>query len=450
MAETDLGADGGAAQKKASLWQAILTWAHIGILSFGGPTAQIALMHRVIVDERKWLSEKQFLNALGFCMLLPGPEAMQLATYAGWRLHGVIGGLATGLLFVIPGAFVVLALAMIYATYGNVPFVEAVFLGIKAAVFIIVIEALLRISRRALKQFEYWLIAALSFVAIFFLALPFPLIIFLAAFWGFIRLADQTEDQASVAAAHSIRKGLGGTLAIIVLWLTIWFAPLAAIALIFGQGHVLTDLSLFFSKLAVVTFGGAYALLAYIGQDVVVHYKWLTAGQMMDGLGLAETTPGPLILVNEFVGYMAAYQHGGEPAWTMGIAGAGVALWATFAPCFLWIFAGAPYIDWINAQPRLKGALSAITAAVVGVIFNLAIWFGLHVFFAIVTRQTVGIFTFWLPDVTTLNWQVAGLAVVSGYFLLIRKWGIAPVLGIAAALAIGLIYSSDIYAALFM
>ena len=402
-------------------------------------------MHRIIVHERKWLSENQFLNALGFCMLLPGPEAMQLATYSGWRLHGIAGGLAAGLLFVIPGALVVLALATIYAAYGNVPFVEAIFWGIKAAVFVIVIEALLKISKRALKQFEYWLIAAVSFVAIFFLALPFPLIIFLAAVWGFIRLADGTSDVETIKAEHSGRRSLGRTLSTIVLWLTIWLAPLVAIATIFGREHVLTDLGLFFSKLAVVTFGGAYALLAYMGQDVVVNYQWLTAGQMMDGLGLAETTPGPLILVNEFVGYMAAYQHGGQPAWAMGLAGAGVALWATFAPCFLWIFSGAPFIDWINAQPRLKGALSAITAAVVGVILNLALWFGLHVFFGSVEQYVIGPIKLWIPDLTTLNLQVAGLAGVSGYLLLISKWGIAAVLAAASFLALGIRYAPDLH-----
>ncbi len=446
MIETDKKTGSGKAAQQSSLWQTFLLWARIGILSFGGPTAQIALIHRVIVDERKWLSEQQFLNALGFCMLLPGPEAMQLATYVGWRLHGVIGGLIAGLLFVIPGALVVLALAMIYAAFGNVSFVEAVFLGIKAAVIVIVIEALLKISKRALKQFEYWLIAALSFVAIFFLALPFPLIVFMAAAWGFIRLADSSSDSEQVTAEHFSGRSFGSTLATIVLWLAIWLLPLATVAAVFGQGHVLTDLGLFFSKLAIVTFGGAYAVLTYIVQDAVVHYGWLETSQMMDGLGLAETTPGPLILVSEFVGYIAAYNHGGEPAWAMGIAGATIAVWATFAPCFLWIFAGAPYIDWINAQPRLKGALSAITAAVVGVILNLAIWFGLHVFFEHVEQQNVSIIKLWIPDVTTLNLKVVGLALISGYLLIIRKWGIAPVLGIASALSLAFRYGPNLTA----
>ncbi len=433
MTETSVNAEQ-TGRQELSLGQAIRIWAQIGILSFGGPTAQIALMHRVIVDERKWLTEQQFLNALGFCMLLPGPEAMQLATYSGWRLHGVLGGLAAGLLFVIPGALVVLALSMIYAAYGNVSFVEAVFFGIKAAVLVIVIEALLRIAKRALKQTEHWLIAGLSFVAIFFLALPFPLIVFLAAVWGFFRLAVHDDDGSQTQ--QPVATSFAGTLKTILLWLFIWIAPLAALYAVLGDGHVLSELGLFFSKLAVVTFGGAYAVLAYMGQDAVQHYQWLTTGQMMDGLGLAETTPGPLILVTEFVGYMAAYQHGSGPAWVMGLAGAGVALWATFAPCFLWIFAGAPYIDWINAQPRLKGALSAITASVVGVILNLAIWFGLHVFFKDVSLQDLGWLKLWTPDLLTLDWRVVALAIVSGYLLLGRHWGIASVLGVASALAL--------------
>jgi chromate transporter len=229
---------------------------------------------------------------------------------------------------------------------------------------------------------------------------------------------------------------LAATLSTVVLWLVIWIAPLAAVHLLLGGDHVLSQLGLFFSKLAVVTFGGAYAVLAYMGQDAVLHYQWLTTGQMMDGLGLAETTPGPLILVTEFVGYLAAYQHGGEPAWMMGLAGAAVALWATFAPCFLWIFAGAPYIEWISAQPRLRGALAAITAAVVGVILNLALWFGLHVFFTSVSLNDTGVLKLWVPDPSTLDWRVVVLAVVSGYLLLVRHWGIAPVLGVSAALAL--------------
>ena len=415
-----------------SFAEALLVWAQIGVLSFGGPAAQIALMHRMIVDEKKWLNEEQYLGALSFCMLLPGPEAMQLATYAGWRLHGVAGGLAAGLLFVIPGAVVVLALAATYAAFGQVPIVEAVFFGIKAAVVIIVIEALLRVGRRSLKQTHHWVAAGLSFIAIFFFHLPFPLIILAAALYGFFH-ARQSGDGDATAP---VRVHAARTLRTAVIWLGIWLAPLLLITLAVGPGQVLSDIGWFFSKLAVVTFGGAYAVLAYMGQDVVIAYGWLDAGQMMDGLGLAETTPGPLILVTEFVGYLAAYRHGGEPAWLMGLLGALIALWATFAPCFLWIFVGAPYIEWINAQPRLKGALSGITAAVVGVILNLALWFALHLFFGTVERRTIGPLQLWTPHLETLDWRIVALAGVSGILLLWGHWRIPWVLAVAGALAV--------------
>lgn len=415
-----------------SFRELVEVFARIGILSFGGPAAQIALMHRVIVDEKLWLDEQRYLRALSFCMLLPGPEAMQLATYVGWRLHGVAGGLAAGLLFVMPGALIVLALAAFYAAFGKVPLVEAIFLGIKAAVLIIVVEALLRIARRALKGRVHWLIAAASFVAIFVFALPFPLIVMAAALIGFMR-AQEANPVARVRLPTGV---LMDTLRTVAIWLAIWVVPLAALAAWFGDGHVLTQLSLFFSKLAVVTFGGAYAGLAYVAQDVVTHYRWLDAGTMMDALGLAETTPGPLILVNEFVGYLAAYRNGGEPAALMGVLGALVAVWATFAPCFLWIFAGAPYIEWITHQPRLGGALEAITAAVVGVILNLAVWFGLHVAFADVRSVRAGVATLWVPELSSFDWRVLVLAAIAAYLLLQRHWNIPAVLAIVAALSL--------------
>lgn len=418
-----------------SFGEALEAFGRIGIYSFGGPTAQIALMHKVIVDEKKWLSEAQFLNALSFCMLLPGPEAMQLAIYAGWRLHGLKGGLAAGLLFVLPGALVVLALSMIYAAFGKVPFIEAVFFGIKAAVLVIVIEALLRISKKALKEPEHWLLAGLSFVGIFFLALPFPVIVLAAALWGLYRGVSAAASKSAVATAIPLVPG-AHTLRTVLAWGALWVAPLLAVAAIFGRDHVLSQLGWFFSKLAVVTFGGAYAVLAYMGQDVVTNYRWLEAGAMMDGLGLAETTPGPLILVTEFVGYLAAHQHGGGPAVVMGLLGAVIALWATFVPCFLWIFAGAPYIEWITAQPRLKGALTAIMAAVVGVILNLAVWFALHVFFGKVTLIEAGPLKLWTPTLSSLDWRVVVLAGLSGYLLLGRHWGIPAVLGVASVLAL--------------
>ena len=414
-------------------------WAKVGLLSFGGPAAQIALMHRVIVEEKRWLDEAPFLGALSFCMLLPGPEAMQLATYVGWRLHGIRGGLAAGLLFVLPGAVVVLALSFIYAAFGNLPVVAALFLGIKSAVLVIVVEALLRIGRRALKAPVHWAIAAIAFVAIFFFAMPFPAIVLAAALFGALR-ARSARKTAGMGAdtGAALPKLARQTLRTIALWLAIWFLPLAGLAAIFGRDHILVQLGWFFSRLAVVTFGGAYAVLAYMGQDVVVHHHWLEAGQMMDGLGLAETTPGPLILVTEFVGFLTSWRQGGATPWAMGTLGALVALWATFAPCFLWIFAGAPYIDWITRQPTLKGALDGITAAVVGVILNLAVWFSLHVFFAHVTLVRAGPLLLWTPEPSSLDPRVVALAALSAVLLLMRHWNIAAVLGVASAAALAM------------
>ena len=421
------------------LREAFRTFAKIGLLSFGGPTAQIALMHRVLLDEKKWLTEQQYLNALSFCMLLPGPEAMQLATYSGWRLHGWRGGLMAGLLFVLPGALVVLALSAIYAAFGNLPLVEALFFGVKAAVLVIVIEALLRVARRALKGSSYWLIAGFSFGGIFFLNLPFPVIIIAAALVGLFVLRDaQPSQQAAAFAAGQF----GSTLNTIALWLGIWMAPLAALLPVFGANHLLTQLFWFFSKLAVVTFGGAYAVLAYMAQDAVQTHQWLSAGAMLDGLGLAETTPGPLILVTEFVGFMAGWNTGG---WIFALAGALIAVWATFAPCFLWIFAGAPYIEWITAQPRLRSALSAISAAVVGVMLNLGIWFALHVFFARVTQQKSGPLTYWTPEISSFDWKAALIGIVSAILLLKWHWSILRVLVVAALMGLALRFASVVW-----
>lgn len=417
-------------RQNPSLREAFHVWAKIGILSFGGPAAQIAMMHKEIVDDKKWLTEKQFLNALSFCMLLPGPEAMQLATYTGWRINGTIGGLIAGLLFVIPGAIIILALATIYAYFGAVPIVEALFLGVKATVVIIVIEALLRVSKKALKRIDHWVIAGLAFIGIFFLSIPYPLIVLIAALYGLI--FNDTSTDPEEAAVH--RQPLVKTLKTITLWLAIWWVPILLLDL-FAQASILQEIAYFFSKLAVVTFGGAYAVLAYMGQDVVSVKGWLTAGQMMDGLGLAETTPGPLILVTEFVGFLAGYASGG---WWLGVIAAIVTLWVTFTPCFLWIFAGAPYIDWIGTQPRLIGALNAITAAVVGVILNLSLWFALHVFFNTVTRSNHGLLTLWIPEFTTLNPVVAVLAILSGYLLLKHHWNVVTVLCISAVLSLGI------------
>jgi chromate transporter len=415
--------------------QALAVWAKIGVLSFGGPAGQIALMHRTLVDEQRWIAEDRFLHALNFCMLLPGPEAMQLATYVGWRLHGTLGGLAAGLLFVLPGALVVLALSIAYALFGHVPLVEAAFVGIKAAVLVIVIEALLRVARRALRRPHDWMIAAAAFVAIFFFAVPFPLVIAAAALAGYL-LADTRPTPPWQAQAEAAPVPLSQTLRTASLWLALWIVPLLLLAAIFGRDHVLTEIAIFFSKLAVVTFGGAYSVLAYMAQAAVETYGWLTAGEMLDGLGLAETTPGPLILVTEFVGFLAGYRQGGEPKLAFGLLGAAVTLWATFTPCFLWIFVGAPYIERLSASPRLAGALSGVTAAVVGVILNLSLWFALHVFFAKVEPVWHGLLRLWLPDPATLDLEALALAGLAAILLLRLHLGIAVTLVLTGAAAL--------------
>lgn len=412
--------------------QAFFVWLKIGLLSFGGPAAQIALMHKIVVAEKNWLSEKQYLSALSFCMLLPGPEAMQLATFAGWKLHGVRGGIIAGLLFVIPGALVVFFFAAIYSLYGKVSLVESLFLGIKAAVIIVVIEALLRVAKKALTNMEHWVIAAAAFVMIFFFNFPFPLIIASAALYGFLRSKNHntvSENIAAPAAGH-----VRATVTTIAIWLALWLLPFIFLWAV-GAHDLLLRVGAFFSQLAVVTFGGAYAVLAYLAQDVVSQYGWLSAGEMMDGLGLAETTPGPLILVTEFVAFLAGFKEGG---FALATSAALITLWVTFVPCFLWIFAGAPYIDWLSDQPRLRGAMSAITAAVVGVILNLSVWFALHVLFRQVEPIKQGILTLWTPSLSSLDWRVALLTVLCGIaaFVYHRSIGIILLMSALAALAL--------------
>ena len=398
----------------------------IGLLSFGGPAAQIALMHKSLVEDRDWLTEDQFLRALSFCMLLPGPEAMQLATYAGWRKRGILGGLIGGGLFVLPGAIVIMALALLYGAYGALPLVQAIFLGVKATVVIIVIEALIKVSKRALTSRMAAIIAVLSFVALFIFALSFPLVIVIAATVGAL---SATNDTALTATTQfPWRKSL----TIVIMGCLIWALPFAFLG---GAHPILTDIGTFFSWLAVVTFGGAYAVLAYMTQAVVGDFGWLTTPQMMDALGLAETTPGPLILVTQFVGMIAAAQAGGTGlALTAGV----LTLWVTFVPCFIWIFAGAPLIDWLEQQPRIASALKAITAAVVGVIANLSVWFALHVFFGTVQPITTGPFQTVWPDLTTLQPIALALAILAGFLLLWRHMNLLWVLLICATLSGGI------------
>ncbi len=407
-----------------SLRELTQVFGRIGLFSFGGPAAQIALMHRELVETRPWLTEAQFLRALSFCMMLPGPEAMQLATYSGWRLRGIPGGLIAGGLFVLPGAIVIFALAWIYAHFGGVPLVQAIFLGVKATVVVIVLQAILKVAKKALKARSDIGIAIVSFVALFFFNTPFPLLIAAAALYGALATrARPTDGQKPVLS-------LGRTLRILAIGGVIWAAPLALAALL-GQEFLLS-LGLFFSKLAVVTFGGAYSVLAYMTQEVVTGFNWLSTDQMMDALGLAETTPGPLILVTQFVGHLA-----GNAQAQFVLAGL-MSLWVTFVPCFIWIFAGAPLIDWLEHQPRISGALHAITAAVVGIIANLSIWFAAHVFFGDITKIDTGFLSFILPQITTFQPIAAILAAFAALLLLRLKWDMVLVLAIMAVLGLGL------------
>lgn len=402
----------------------------IGLLSFGGPAAQISLMHRELVEERPWLSEKRFLGALSFCMLLPGPEAMQLATYSGWRLRGVAGGLIAGGLFVAPGALVIFVLAALYIRFGPLPLVQDAFLGVKAAVVAIVLTALIKLWKKVLTGWLNRTVAVASLLALFTGALPFPVVILLAALVGGLArpIPDSAEDNTAPEGETMPHKArVFDTLRTVAIWGTLWTAPVAVVAL---SGNVfLWQIALFFSTLAVVTFGGAYAVLAYMVQTVVTGYGWLSTNQMMDALGLAETTPGPLILVTQFVATLAGHAQGGPE---LAIVTALLALWCTFTPCFLWVFAGAPHVDALLSQPRLRAALETISAAVVGVIANLGLWFAAHLIFGQMAPSRVGLQPVWSSlDVTALG--LVGVAVALGL------WGRLPMIGLlATCLILGL------------
>ena len=403
---------------RPSFGEAFLLWLKIGCINFGGPAGQIALMHRTLVDEKKWVDEARFLHALNFCMLLPGPEAQKLATYLGWLLHGVRGGLSAGILFVLPGALVMLGLSLLYALGRGIPLVDGALFGIKAAVLVIVIEALFRIGKRALKSSILLGLAAAAFVGIFFLMLPFPLIVAAAALVGYLvaRRSPQLlglsgEAESVLPAAENRWRHFAIAAAVgVVAWLT----PIALAALVFGPQHVLVSIGAFFSKLAVVSFGGAYALLAYMAQEAVQTYGWMTAPEMVDGLGLAETTPGPLILVTQFVGFLAAFREAApfSPI-VAGVLGAAMTTWVTFVPSMLWIFAGAPFVEPLRANRQLSGALAAITAAVVGVILNLSVWFALHVLFGKVTEMHAGPLRWYAFDPLALDLRATALATIA-------------------------------------
>ncbi len=409
--------------------EAAKLWARIGVLSFGGPAGQIALLHKEVVEQRGWLSEPEFLRALNFCMLLPGPEAMQLATYCGWKLHGQKGGFVAGAFFVLPGALIMLALSTFYAWFGNATLVQSLFWGIKVAVVAIVFEALLKIARKALKRTVDWWLAAFAFVALFGFGLPFPVVVFAAALFG-LSMRSDVKLEIVVKPPHYF-----ATMQTIGFWLALWLVPLGLLHVSFGSEHVFSKLANIFSTLAVVTFGGAYAVLASLGQSVVEQSHWMTPQQMMDGFGLAETTPGPLILVGQFVAFTSAKSVEGS-LWA-GVLASAIFLWMTFIPCFLWIFAGAPWIDWLDSWPRIRSALAAITAAVTGVILNLSLWFALHVVFGKAERLS-GPVPIWWPDWSGFDAAALILAVALAIGLMRLQAGILKTL--ASGLGAGLLW----------
>jgi chromate transporter len=417
------------------------TFGKIGLMSFGGPAGQIAMMHKVLVDEKRWVEERQFLNALNFCMLLPGPEAMQLATYAGWLLHGVKGGLVAGLLFVLPGALVLLALSAAYVFLGDQTWMAGLLFGLSAAVLALVVEALLRVSKRALKSPFAYVLATAAFFAIAALKLPFPLVVLGAALTGaarhFMTAGSGCPEALKTPAPFAHAANLGVTLQ----WLAIWMIPLALLVWLDPGNGFFKDAALFFSKAAVVTFGGAYAVLVYAGQQAVEVYGWLKPGEMVTGLGLAETTPGPLILVLVFIAFLGGSRVSGLDPLTGGVLGGLTALWFTFAPCFLWIFAGAPYVEAAGRVKWLSGALSAATAAAVGVIANLAVWFGLHVLFGDFAEKAIGLIH--IPQIiwsqfdcwSALIGLASGVALIKYHVNLLWVIGAAALAGIALKLA---------------
>ncbi len=431
--------------------EALRVWLRVALLSFGGPVAQIAVMHRIVVEEKRWIGEERFLHALNYCMLLPGPEATQMAAYLGWLLNKAKGGALAGLLFVLPGIVVMMALSVLYAGFGNVPAVAAVFYGIKAAVLAVVIEAVIRIGKRAVKTEAQMTLAALAFTAIFFFDASFPLIIALAGLVGFLG-ARSWPAQFSPAGGHgkaanmpdpviaedrlfSVQPTPARAIRISILFAVVWLGPTLWILAALGGEDVFARIGMFFSKLAIVTFGGAYSVLAYVAQQAVETYGWVTAGEMLDGLGLAETTPGPLIMVTQFVGFLAAYRDPGALSPMMaGVLGGLLTTWATFAPSFFLIFIGAPYIEALRQNKALSAALAAITAAVVGVVLNLAVWFAVHVVFTRVGEVRAGPAHMPWPEWVSIDGMAALLAAGSLIAMLRFKVGMIPTLAAAAAL----------------
>jgi chromate transporter len=428
----------------------------VAALSFGGPAGQIAVMHRILVEEKRWIGEQRFLHALNYCMVLPGPEAQQLATYIGWLLHGTRGGLVAGSLFVLPGFLSILALSVLYAGFSDLTVVDGLFFGVQAAVLAVVVQALVRIGRRALRNARMIAIAAAAFVAIFFLTLPFPLIIVTAAGIGLLEsrfdrahfamssghgsgAGSDASDEASEIDGEPAEPSLRRALTVSAIWLSLWFVPLIAIVVLLGTDHVFAEIGIFFSKLAVVTFGGAYAVLAYMAQAAVEQYHWLDPGEMLDGLGMAESTPGPLIQVVQFVAFMGAFRDAGAlDPYVAGTIASVLATWVTFVPCFLWIFLGAPYVERLHDNRAIAASLSAITAAVVGVMLNLAAWFAVHVLFASVREERLYGVRWLIPDLGTVEPMSLVLASAAAIGLIRYKVGVLYVLGAAAG--IGMLY----------
>jgi chromate transporter len=425
---------------RPSFAEAFRFWLKLGFISFGGPTGQIAIMHTELVEKRKWIGEERFLHALNYCMLLPGPEAQQLAVYAGWLLHKTRGGIVAGALFVLPSAFILWGLSAIYVLFGKLPWIAAIFYGLKPAVTAIVAAAVIRIGRKALKNEVMWAIAALAFVCIFCLHAPFPLIVLGAGALGFaggkvwpkkflvLKNHGGGKSESVIgdedAAPEHTRPTIARAVKVLAVCVALWWTPVLLVGWLHGWNNSLFREGLFFSKAAMVTFGGAYAVLPYVSQQAVEQYRWLDAGQMLDGLGLAETTPGPLIMVLQFVGFLGGWnQPGGLPPLAAATLGAFITTWTTFVPCFLWIFLGAPHIEQLRGNERLTAALSTVTAAVVGVILNLAVWFGIHVF---------------VPRPGVVDWFAVAVGAVAFAGMLKWKWGIIPVV-LGSGLA-GLIY----------
>lgn len=434
--------------------EAFRVWLKVAAYSFGGPAGQIAVMHKLLVEEKRWISDNRFLHALNYTMLLPGPEAQQLATYLGWLLHGTKGGLIAGSLFILPGFVSILALSILYAGYQEVVFVQALFYGLKPAVLAIVVEAVIRIGRRALKNNVMVAISILAFISIFFFNIPFPIIIIFAGLIGYLggkvslekfdvikqRDIDETDEEDYLitdAIAQQKKPSASYALRVLGIGLSLWFLPLLILWMIFGGEHVFVQEGIFFSQTAVFTFGGAYAVLAYIAQQAVEVFGWLQAGEMLDGLGMAETTPGPLVQVVQFVGFMGAYRNPADMSPMMaGVIGSIITTWVTFVPCFLWIFLGAPFIEYWRGNKALTTALSGITAAVVGVILNLAVWFAMQTLFSVVNEVDFGQLTILVPDVGTLDW-VALLIAIGAFIALFRfKLGMLPTLALSAGVGI--------------